>query len=71
MAEDEDRRPEPGALGGDGRRGEHGHRLEVRHVGLERKSPAGILAARRPGKDHVVADPQRRDVARLGLPAEA
>src|SRR5437870_2837651 len=70
VSKDKDRAAQPDPLGGDRGRGQDGDRLEVGRVGLERELSARIAAGRRPWKDHVIAYPERSDVARLSRPAE-
>ncbi len=70
VPQDEDRGAEPRARRADGGGGEGDDGLEVGLVGRMREAPAGIAAGRLPRKDDVVADPERGDVALLGLARE-
>ena len=53
-------------------RAEHGHRLEVGHLRRDRKAApaARIVGIRRRRNHDVIADPERGEVARLGLARE-
>src|SRR5881628_2958057 len=70
VAEDEDRRADACPRGRDRSGRKDCDRLEVGRVGREGKASAGVPAGGRSREDHVVAHPERSDLAVLRLSAE-